>query len=56
MFELFLIKQKGIVVSVACDQISVRITKHKPANEEHEDEGRKVHNLVVRSPKLIHHL
>lgn len=32
------------------------INKHKPVNEKHEDEGHKVHNLEVRSPKFIHHL
>lgn len=56
MFEWFLIKQKGIMVSVAFDQISIRINKHKPANEECEDEGHKVHNLEARSPKFIHNL
>lgn len=44
------------MVSVAFDQISIRINKHKPANEECEDEGHKVHNLEARSPNFIHNL
>lgn len=44
------------MVSIPFDQISIRINKHKPANEKHEDEGCEVHNLEARSPKLIHNL
>lgn len=44
------------MVSVAFDQISSRINKHKHTNEEHKDKGCKVHNLKVRSLKFIHNL